>query len=824
MRNYLGILLGALLLTADALLAADIGVVDRPPTASRNAHYFSNRDPLLANPLIKLPTGAIQPQGWLRQELLLEADGFIGHLTEISSFCKKNGNAWLSRDGRGHGGWEEVPYWFRGYCALAYTLGNARLIEECKPWIETLILSQQPDGWFGSASNRNEGKPGGPDLMPNMNMAWALQTYYEATGDKRVLDVLTKYYRWQLTVPDKQFFSGGWQVPRNGDNLESVYWLYNVTGEPFLLELAAKTQRCGATWMRTVTAGHNVDFSQGFRKPALFYQQNKDPSYLEATEKNWDSIVSLYGQVPGGMFAGDELMRKGYGDPRNAIETCGCVEMSISEEILLRITGDLKWADRCENVMYNTFPATMTADQKGLRYLTSPNQVNSDKRSKAPGIANGGPMQVMNPHDHRCCQHNAGAGWPYFANYLWMATPDNGLAAIFYCASTVKAKVAAGTNVTITADTQYPFREQVSLTVTPDASVKFPLYLRVPAWCRQPAVTINGQTQSLIGVSTGKFLVLERTWQPGDRVVLQLPAEVTLTTWTENKNCVSVNRGPLTYSVKIGEKYQRSGGTDAWPAFEILPTTPWNYALEIDRSKLAAALKVIQKAWPTNDQPFTHEGTPLELQTTARKLPNWKEDHLGLVDKIQPSPVKSTEPVETITLIPMGAARLRLSAFPVIGSGPDAVEWQLPPEPLMSYSRGGPDPYEAMLDGKVPKNSHDTSVPRFTTYSFGGGEHGKLHWVQRNFDSEKTVSQCEVYWFDETPTKGAVRAPKSWRVLYRAGKEWLPVAEPSGYGLELDKFNTVKFKPVKTTALRLEVQCQTEGGKYAMGIYEWRIE
>jgi hypothetical protein len=149
-----------------------------------------------------------------------------------------------------------------------------------------------------------------------------------------------------LTIPDKEFFASGWQVPRGGDNnMASVYWLYNRTGEKWLLDLAEKLQRTGASWMKTVTGGHNVDFSQGFRKPAQFYQQSHDPKHLEASVRNWESIFGIYGQVPGGLFGGDEFARPGYTDPRQAIETCGVVEMMKSETILLRITGDPKWAD-----------------------------------------------------------------------------------------------------------------------------------------------------------------------------------------------------------------------------------------------------------------------------------------------------------------------------------------------------------------------------------------------------------------------------------------------------------------------------------------------
>ena len=259
-----------------------------------------------------------------------------------------------------------------------------------------------------------------------------------------------------------------------------------------------------------------------------------------------------------------------------------------------------------------------------------------------------------------------------------------------------------GTQVTIDEATHYPFDGKVRFTVTPRSRCgsRFTCVCPAGAGNRRSGSTTNRRSWQS---KPGGYLLVDRTWKAGDRVGAGMPMDIAVTTWTANKNSVSINRGPLTFSLKIGEEYRRAGGTDAWPAWEILPTTAWNYALEFDPQNLAASFRVVERPWPANDMPFTHEGTPLEIQAQARKLPNWKEDHLGLVDKLQPSPVKSSEPVETVTLIPMGAARLRLSAVPVVGSGPDAREWQLPPEPLTSYSRGGPDPYEAMFDGKVPQ-------------------------------------------------------------------------------------------------------------------------
>ncbi|UCD50262.1 MAG: glycoside hydrolase family 127 protein, partial [Phycisphaerales bacterium] len=224
---------------------ASVQVVSVPPTVRSNDFYVSNQPPLTPQPLIKLPIGAIKPEGWVRRQLELQADGFVGHLTEISGFLKKDDNAWLAADGTGHSHWEEVPYWLKGFGDTGYVLGDRRIIDETKVWIEGPFASQQDDGWFGPIWNKigSARKKGAPDLWPNMIMLNALQSYYEFTYDHRVLELMRNYFRWQLTVPEEDFLPPYWQQQRAGDNLASVYWLYNRTGDEFLLELAEKIHR-----------------------------------------------------------------------------------------------------------------------------------------------------------------------------------------------------------------------------------------------------------------------------------------------------------------------------------------------------------------------------------------------------------------------------------------------------------------------------------------------------------------------------------------------------------------------------------------------------
>ncbi len=670
----------ALLFVTLADGAATVRTVPVPPTSVTNDFYVGNAKPLAPSPLLKLPIGAIKPEGWLRRQLELQADGFSGRLTEISKFLQKEGNAWLAADGQGHSPWEEMPYWLKGFGDMGYVLGDQRIIDEAKIWIEAILKSRQPDGWFGPVANKagSRDTKKAPDLWPNMVALNALQSYYEFTGDSRVLELMQEYFKWELTVPDDKFLVPFWQQQRASDNMASVYWLYNRTGQESLLQLAQRIQKSMANWTETVPSWHNVNIAQCFRAPAVFYQQAGDPYFLQASDRNYNMIWGVYGQVPGGMFGGDENCRRGYYGPRQGIETCASVEFLLSCEMLLKIAGDLTWADRAEDVAFNTFPPALTADFKALHYVVSPNVCQLDSKNKAPGIQNDGDMLSYNPHSYRCCQHNVAHGWPYFAEHLWMATPDNGLAAVFYAASEVTAKVGDGQQVTLKSTTLYPFEDTIQFTVSTTRLVQFPLYLRIPGWCEKPALRINGK-KTVVYAEPRTFLVIDRKWRPGDTVELTLPMTLQLRYWIRNGNTVSVDRGPLTYALKIGEKYVRHGGTDAWPAFEVYPTTAWNYGLVIDADKpLDSQFEVHQKTWPKDNQPFEAQAAPLEIRAKARKIENWKPDPLGLIGEVQPSPIRSTESVETVTLIPMGAARLRISAFPWIGEGPAAREWQLP--------------------------------------------------------------------------------------------------------------------------------------------------
>jgi hypothetical protein len=485
---------------------------------------------------------------------------------------------------------------------------------------------------------------------------------------------MTRYFHYENDLPDGELLPGSWQKLRGGDNLEVVYWLYNRTGEGFLLDLGRRLHEKTSDWTSSVLNNqrdknweessfyHGVNITMGIREPGTYYQQAKDRTLIDAVEANYKQVMEAYGRQPGGMFGADENIRPGYGDPRQGAETCSMVEFMSSFESLLKITGDTRYADRCEEIAFNSLPASMTPDLKGLHYLTAPNLISCDSTGEHD-FQNGGTLVSYDPWSYRCCQHNVAFGWPYFAEHLWMGTSDDGLAAALYAPSVVTARVGDGAEIRISEDTAYPFGDVIDFTMGTAKPAEFPFYLRIPSWWDGGSVSLNGEALKA-DPRPGEYLVIRRKWQDGDRLRLEFRPRIMVQTWPTIGNSVSVRRGPLWYSLKIGEQWRRYGGTDEWPALELLPTTAWNYGLVVDPLDPAATIRIESRKEPI-DQPFEPEASPIVLRARARKIPSWTAEG-RMVGKVPPGPVATDAAMEEITLIPMGCARLRISSFPLV--------------------------------------------------------------------------------------------------------------------------------------------------------------
>jgi len=647
-----------------------VHLVQVPSGDKSTSHYIQNRAPLQPVPFQKLPPGAIKADGWLLGQLKLQINGLNGRLSEISDYLVYNQCGWVDPTKTA---WEELSYWLRGFTDLGFVTGDQNTLALAHRWIDGILSSQQADGWFGPNDLRTS-LDGGPDFWPAMPLLHALRSFYECTNDARVIPFLLKYFQFINQQPIAVYMRG-WGAVRWADNIDTIIWLYNRTTDTnWLLDLVNKIHTNSANWVTGLPTWHNVNIAQGFREPALYslVANPPDPRFLKASYDDYQTVMDLYGQFPGGGFAGDENCRTGYGDPRQGIETCGIVEFMLSFEILTRITGDSTWADRCETLAFNSLPAAFDPFvARGTHYITCANSIQLDDKTKTQQqFQNNFAMLSYKPgiHQYRCCTHNYGMGWPYYAEEAWLATYDGGLCASLYVSNQVTALVGAndGTLVTIIEETDYPFDGKVQFRFQLSTSTQFKLYLRVPRWCRKaPTLSLNGDI--IFNEKTpanGSYLILDRLWINDDVLSLTLPFELRVNTWTSNHNGVSLAYGPLAFSLAMNEQYNRIGGTDDWPEFEVISKSNWNYGLVL--SSANEGLIKRRKKKIGCESPFTTNTVPLNIEVRARRIPEWKADSENVVGLLPQSPVKSEEPDEMLTLIPMGSARLRITAFPTI--------------------------------------------------------------------------------------------------------------------------------------------------------------
>ena len=630
-------------------------------TASRD--YVHPRSPLVESGYAELPAGSIKAKGWLLRQLELQAEGATGRAEELYPEPDNLGpdSDWLGGKGKG---WERPPYYVKGLVTLAYILDDKELKEKARKWIEWTLNSQQESGLFGPREMK--------DWWPRMPMLYAVKTYYEATGDKRVIPFFDKYFKYQLENLSSDPLRD-WSKSRAGDNIEIVLWLYNQTGEDYLLKLASLLEKQAYPWKDIYTNNlfyhfgddfhtkHSVSVGQALKFPALSYQLTGDESYKQAFHKGIEHLVRDHGQSSGIVSGTEFLAGK---SSIQGVETCTVVEWLQSLETAARIIDDPQIGDRLEKIAYNALPAQLSRDIKSHLYYSQPNQILCKygpidfDQGYAEGI-------LLSPYSGMgCCRYNMHMGWPYFVKNSWAATPDKGLAIIAYAPTEVSAVVGENVPVRIVEETNYPFDEQIKLEITLSKPAEFPLRLRIPAWCKSPQVKVNGKKVN--GITSGKIALIKRQWKTGDEVVLNFPMEINIE--QQVNNSVSVERGPLVYALKIGTNYvsRKEHPVSGFHDYEVYPTTPWNYGLVFDRKNLAASFTVEKSRMSEN--PFVQAETPVKLKVKAQLLPDWKMAYKGMYAfEVPYAPLTSPEPIDEVTLIPFGAENIRISCFPEIG-------------------------------------------------------------------------------------------------------------------------------------------------------------
>jgi hypothetical protein len=625
-----------------------------------------NRTPLAPSVFCPFPLGSIRPAGWLKAQLQIQADGLGGHLDETWADVGAS-SGWLGGTGES---WERGPYFVDGLVPLAYLLDDARLKNKAQKYIDWTLNNQASNGMIGPRSN--------DDWWPRMVMLKALTQYQEATGDPRVIPLMSRYFAYQMNELPKRNLRD-WGKFRWQDEALSVIWLYNRTGDNKLVELLKILRAQGYDWVglfqnfpykdritpaeiHLLDGGglkdlslstHGVNHGQGIKTgPVQYLITGSDPDRRAVIRQIAE--LDKYHGLPNGMFSCDEHLAGR--NPSQGSELCTVVEYMFSLEQSLGILGDAALGDRLERLAFNALPATLTDDMWAHQYDQQPNQVECSLH-REPWTTNGIESNLfgLDPN-FGCCAANFHQGWPKFAASLFMASPDGGVVAAAYAPCELRTNVS-NTALHLIEETNYPFRETVQLTIKPASPVEFPLLLRIPSWASGASIRVNGELQPSPTAST--FARITRLWKAGDRVNLEFPMQPRVSRWFQDS--VAIERGPLVFSHGIGEAWVKLRDRGLTADWQVYPTTQWNYALAISPSP--HDIGVVEKEIGT--VPFSGKNPPVELQVKARKLPAWHAEE-GVATPVPQSPVTSDQPEETISLIPYAAAKLRITAFPTL--------------------------------------------------------------------------------------------------------------------------------------------------------------
>jgi DUF1680 family protein len=555
-------------------------------------------------------------------------------------------------------------------------LDDARLKAKAQRYIDWTLDNQAPDGMIGPASNN--------DWWPRIVMLKALTQYQEFTGDSRVIPVVDKYFRYQLTeLPNRPLHD--WSKFRWQDELLSVIWLYNRTGSAYLLDLAQLLHKQGYDWQaefddfkftQRITAEyiklekgeglkdlalatHGVNNGQAVKSGPVWSQVSASKLDRAAAQKMIAELNKYHG-LPNGMFSCDEHLA-GL-DPSQGSELCTVVEYMYSLEHALAITGDPAFGDRLEQLAFNALPGTFTDDMWAHQYNQEPNQVECSLHHK-PWTTDGPESNLYGLEPNfGCCTANFHQGWPKFAASLFLLSAaennagQDGLVAAAYAPCELNT-VLSGTPVHVVEETAYPFHGVVRFTVNSASPVSFPMQFRIPAWAAATRVTVNGEAAP--APAPGTFARIERKWKQGDRVEIALPMAPRVSRWFNNS--IAIERGPLVFSLNVGESWVKLRDRGMTADWQVFPTAPWNYALNVDAAAPANSIAVTETE--VGEGPFTGKHAPVRLTVKARRLNGWHAED-GAADPLPQSPVASNEPEEAITLIPYAAAKLRITAFP----------------------------------------------------------------------------------------------------------------------------------------------------------------
>jgi len=732
------------------------------------------------------------------------------------------------RDGTGgeHGG----PPWYDG---LIYEMirGSADFLAAAPdPGLEVRLDSyieriagaaaQDQDGYLNTYTQLKEpdhrwGANGGNDRWQHdLYNAGALVEagvhYYRATGKIRLLEVATKLANHMsdtMGPPPRQNLVPGHALGE--ESLVSLYQLFQEqpqlkerlsvpVDERRYLELAefwidARGNHSG----RTNFGAYNQDAIpvveqqtiEGHAVRAVLLcsglvaagQAGGRTEYLATAQRLWENMVSRRMYLTGGVGAesNDEKFGPDYYLPNTGYaETCASAASALFHHQMNLCFGDAKYADEFERVLYNGALAGVSSSGQCYFY--------ENPLESGPG------RKRWEWHGCPCCP-------PMFLKLMGAlpgclyAQGSDGVFVNLYAGSRASLSVE-GVPVGLRQRTEYPWDGRVRIDVNPDRPVEFALNLRLPGWCSNPLIELNGRETKAFAQTQG-YASLKRRWKRGDKVELLLPMpprRVYANPRVEaDAGRVALQRGPIVYCFEA----QDNGGT---VRNLVLPAgAPMKVEASSDLPGVARVLS-------GNAQKLNAPDWGNRLYVAGDRRPGLSESQFMAIPYFANA---NREPGEMQVWVAESPLKARPMALPSLANRA---------RPSASHC-GSNDSVAALNDQLQPATSDDATLPRFTWWD----HRGTREWVQYDFDAPTKVSSVSVYWWDETRVQAYCRVPESWRVVYRRGDRWEPVSGAQEFGTAMDRFNRADFTPVSTSAIRLEVQLQSG---WSGGVLEWRVE
>jgi DUF1680 family protein len=690
--------------------------------------------------------------------------------------------------------------------AVSYSLAtdpDPKLDARLDAIIARLAAAQRPDGYLNTWYDVNAPDQRFSNLKDNHELYCAghlfeaAAAHFQATGKRSLLDVATRY----ADLLCKTFGDGPGQRPGYCGHPEvelALVKLSRVTGDTKYFDLAkhflnARGSKFFATehhvpfekyngeyWQDNVpirehehVVGHAVRFGYLMSAAVDVGAQTGDEGLMSMARRVWVNTTERNTYITGGIgpSASNEGFTHDYDLPNLSAyqETCASVAMAMWNHRLNLAYGDAKYADCVETALYNGVLSGVSLDGKKFFYVNPLESLGGHHRSDWFSCA--------------CCPPNEARTLAALGNYAYAA--GDGLWVNLYIAGGVKAKVGSS-ELSLAVTTQYPWDGAVDFRVVSAPEGSVPIHLRVPGWCRGASASVNAQEPVKEPRLERGYLVIERAWKSGDTLHLDLPMPVRRVAANPNvaddRGKLAIARGPIVYCVE---------GMDVGAPLSSL-SLPADAELSFSKTAnlLGGVVAIGGRAMVSEGEwrggLYGQSGATRTVPFAAVPYYAWDNRSAGAMRVWLP-----TSPPPARVVGPESSAKVTLS-FTSDNCEPEGIH----------------DGAEVHSSGEQP-----------AACCHWWPHKGTVEWAQYTWDSPRRVSGASVYWFDDSG-RGECRVPKGWRILYKDGEEWKPVAARGKYDVAKDRWCEVNFEPVTTTALRLEVQMQD---KWAAGVHEWRV-